>query len=79
MKTETDLLNLITLEVSLNEGKAMEYAFDNDTKYKKLKMSEVIEGEEDTILFDLRYKTPEQLQQVYWTIINAGRIKTDPK
>lgn len=76
MKTIADLFELILNETNANEGKLVKYTFSIDTHHNWVSMYEKIsiEGHETKTIFSMEsIKTPEHLQQVYWTIYNNGR------
>ena len=87
MKTIKDLFELILAEEMLNENLMMQYTFSIDTRYMWVSMDvyrPLYEIDDDgcekqtlklyeSIMSHESIKTPEQLQQVYWTIYNNGR------
>jgi len=87
MKTIKDLFELILAEEMLNENKLMQYKFSIDTRYNWICMDvyrPLYEIDDDgieqktlklyeSVLSHASIETPEQLQQVYWTIYNNGR------
>ena len=76
MKTIADLFELILNETNANEGKLVKYTFNIDTRYNWVSMYEGadIKGYEQKQIISMQsIETPEQLQQVYWTIYNNGR------
>lgn len=75
MKTLADLFSLIAEQTNKNDGMGVKYVFDVNTRYNWVSMYElvpVLEKEKD-VFSHLSIETPEQLQQVYWTIFNSGR------
>jgi hypothetical protein len=86
MKTLKDLFELINKETELNENKLLKNYFSVDTRYKWVGMRQISEyGEilgqkpedtEEVIFSHKSIKTPEELQEVYWTIYNKGRLKS---
>ena len=88
MKTINDLMQLIAKEIELNEGKILEYTFSVDTSNFWLTMNEhacihnwdtgelVIERKHEKNLFKFEsFKTPEELQYVYWKVFINGRTR----
>ena len=86
MKTLTDLLELITSETRMNEGKMNKYTFEIDTNKLWVSMFEHAESfnyekecderfAENTIFLMEGIKNPAEIQMVYWTIHNRGRSK----
>lgn len=76
MKTIADLFELILNETNANDGKLVKYTFNIDTQYNWVSMWEAadIKGYEQKQIIQMQsIETPEQLQQVYWTIYNNGR------
>jgi tRNA-dihydrouridine synthase len=79
MKTLKDLFELINRETELNDGKILKHSFEINTKHNWVSMYNVYklsdEVKEETIINNESIKTPEKLQQVYWTIYNNGRLQ----
>lgn len=85
MKTLKDLFELINKETELNEGKLMKNVFSVDTRYNWCSMYKVYEfgevmgvkpdAKEEKVFSMKGFKTPEELQEVYWTIYNVSRTK----
>ena len=78
MKTFKDLLELIATETELSNGKQMTMEFSIDTHYKWISFTQCnyLEGLEDAkIISNGSFKTPAQLQEIYWTIYNKGRVQ----
>ena len=85
MKTLKDLFELINRETELNEGKMLKITFSIDTQYNWCSMTKIYEYAEcmgtkpedqiEKVFSNKSIKTPEELQEVYWTIYNSGRAK----
>lgn len=86
MKTINDLMQLISKEIELNEGKLVKYSFNVDTDDMFLTMKEhaeitnwdsgqpVTEKKHAKTIFSFeRYNTPEKLQYLYWKVFINGR------
>lgn len=78
MKTLADLFVLIAEQTAKNEGKALKYLFDVNTKYKWVSCHSELElldeTKSDVILSNASIDNEEELQMVYWTI----KVKTRP-
>ena len=78
MKNLKDLFDLVLKETELNNGKQCTYHFCIDTKYNWLSMYQChnLDGIEDEIIMRSEsFGTKEELQLVYWTIYNKGRVR----
>lgn len=86
MKTLTDLLELITSETKMNEGKMHKYTFEINTEHLHVSMFEHAESfdyekecekifAQDTIFRMESIKNPAEIQLVYWKIHNHGRSR----
>ena len=78
MKTFRDLLELIATETELSNGKQLTMEFSIDTHYKWISFTKChnIEGlTDEKVINNESFKTPEKLQQIYWTIYNNGRVQ----
>ena len=84
MKTLSDLLNLITQEIELNENKMVNFVFDIDTRYNRIAFNKLypevknkeFTGKDTTEkILDIRVKTPASIQEAYWIIYNNGRVQ----
>lgn len=75
MKTLKDLFELINKETELNAGMMQQNVFDINTRYKWCSMWKVYGNDvKDEEVFNSKsIKTPEELQEVYWTIYNNSR------
>jgi hypothetical protein len=77
MKTIDDLFDLVLEQTNKNKGKMVRYMFDISQRYNWVSMTQVVElsGEkkEKEIFSNMSIATPEELQLVYWTIVNKGR------
>jgi len=81
MKNLTDILNLITEQTNLNEGKALKYQFSVDTEYKMISMKthfpHPTDGNKDLTKWYLTSESysdfeggvdENKIQLIYWTI-----------
>lgn len=78
MKNLKDLFDLILKETELNNGKQCTYHFMVDTKHDWVSMTQChnLEGlKDETIISMGSIKSEHELQLVYWTIFNNGRVK----
>jgi hypothetical protein len=90
MKTINDLMQLIAKETELNDGKIIQYTFSIDTDNLWLTMKEHanivswVDGEiierrdHQKTIFQLEsFKTPEELQYLYWKVFINGRTRLE--
>ncbi len=84
MKTLADLMNLITEETRMNEGKICKYVFDISTQYHWCSMKEIADLPECSddekkprkvrdIFTHESIATSAEIQKVFWLIWTNGR------
>lgn len=79
MKTLKDLFELIASETELNDKYLVKMLISIDMRYKRVDMCTAFEQDKKEHLTHIMQgepiKTIEQIQQVYWTIFNNGRVQ----
>ena len=80
MKTLNDIFALIIEQTELNKNKMLKYTYSVDTRYFTISANILTfdEQEKKDVIFKeiMSHKsiaTPEQIQEVYWTLYNNGR------
>ena len=80
MKTLNEIFALIIEQTELNKNKMLKYTYLVDTRYFTISANILTfdEQENKEVIFKeiMSYKsikTPEEIQEVYWTLYNNGR------
>jgi len=82
MKTLNDIFALIIEQTELNKNKTLKFTYSVDTKYFWVSAQTIYydyEKKEEKIFQEIMsnksIKTPEQIQEVYWTLYNNRRTE----
>lgn len=82
MKTLNDIFTLIAEQTELNKNKMLKFTYSVDTRYFTVSANTFIydtEKKEETIFQEIMshksIATPEQIQEVYWTLYNNRRTE----
>ena len=82
MKTLNDIFSLIAEQTELNKNKMLKFTYSVDTRYFTVSAYTLCYDEQEKeekifqeIMSHKSIATPEQIQEVYWTLYNNRRIE----